>query len=88
MPNRGQVGEILARRSSFPECIIAGNVNPAVIQTGTPKEVYELSKQCIEKGKHAPRGYTLTSGFGLPPLAPPYNVYAMLKAVNNLGWYD
>lgn len=68
-------------------CIIAGNVNPVVIQTGTPQEVYELSRQCIEKGKHAPRGFILTSGCDLPPMAPPYNVYVMLKAINDFGWY-
>jgi len=69
-------------------CIIAGNVEPAVIQTGTPQQVYELAKQCIEKGKYAPRGFMLMSGCELPPMAPPYNVYVMKKAVEDFGWYD
>jgi len=68
--------------------IIAGNVEPAVIQNGTPQQVYELCRQCIEKAKHAaPRGYILMPGCELPPMAPPYNVYMLKKAINDFGWY-
>jgi len=70
------------------KCIIAGNVEPVVIQMGTPQQVYELAKRCIEKGKYAPRGYILTAGCDIPPLVPPYNIYIMMKAVNDVGWYD
>jgi len=70
------------------KCIIAGNIEPAVTQTGTPQEVYELCRMAIEKAKHAPRGFILMSGCGFPPKAPPYNVYVMEKAVEELGWYD
>ncbi len=42
----------------------------------------------IEKAKHAPCGFILMSGCGFPPKAPPYNVYVMEKAVEELGWYD
>ncbi len=69
-------------------CIIAGNVEPQVIQNGTPQQVYELCKQAIEKGKQAPRGYILMSGCELPVMAPPYNLYVMTKAVTDFGWYD
>jgi uroporphyrinogen decarboxylase len=68
--------------------IIVGNIDPVVIQNGTPQEVYQLSKQAIEKGKKAPRGYMLMSGCEIPPMSPPYNVYMMTKAVNDFGWYD
>ncbi len=69
-------------------CIIAGNVEPQVIQSGTPQQVYELCKQAIEKGKKAPRGYILMAGCEVPPMAPPYNVYMMKKAVEDFGWYE
>jgi len=72
----------------FPNNIIMGNVEPAVIQTGTPQEVYEASRICIEKGKKHPGGYILMPGCELPPKAPPYNVWMMTKAVNDFGWYD
>jgi len=69
-------------------CIVAGNVEPQVVQNGTPETVYELTKQCIEKAKYAPHGFILMTGCELPPMAPPYNVYAMKKAVNDFGWYE
>jgi uroporphyrinogen decarboxylase len=72
----------------FPDHIIVGNVEPAVIQTGTPEEVYERSRICIEKGKRHPGGFALAPGCELPPTAPPYNVWMMRKAINDFGWYD
>jgi uroporphyrinogen decarboxylase len=68
--------------------IVAGNIDPAVIQTGSPQRIYELCCQAIEKAKHAPRGFILMPGFELSPMTPPYNVYAMKKAINDFGWYD
>lgn len=72
----------------FPEDIIFGNVDPAVIQMRTPQEVYEITRKTIEKGKKASGGFVLSSGCELPPLAPPVNVFAMTKAVNDFGWYS
>lgn len=74
--------------SYFPKDIIFGNIEPAIIQTGTPKEVYELSRIVIEKGKTAPGGFIFAPGCELPPMSPPVNVYQMTKAVNDFGWYD
>jgi uroporphyrinogen decarboxylase len=71
----------------FPNDIIMGNVEPAVIQTGTPEEVYELSRICIEKGKKHPAGFILAPGCEMPAKAPPYNVWMMRKAINDFGWY-
>jgi len=68
-------------------CIVAGNIDPQIIQTGTPEQVYEISQQCIEKAKHSPRGYILMSGCEVPPLSPPHNLYMIVKAVNDSGWY-
>jgi len=70
------------------KCVIAGNIDPVVIQTGTAQQVYELSKRCIEEAKYAPRGYILTAGCDVPPLTPPYNIYIMMKAINDFGWYN
>jgi uroporphyrinogen decarboxylase len=68
-------------------CIIVGNIDPTIIQIGTPQQVYEACRQAIEKGKLAPKGYMLMSGCEVPPMSPAYNVYAMTRAVNDLGWY-
>ncbi|MBN2124358.1 MAG: hypothetical protein JW821_08700 [Deltaproteobacteria bacterium] len=72
----------------FPDHIIVGNVDPAVIQTGRPEDVYEASRICIEKGKKYPGGFALAPGCELPPLAPPYNVWMMRKAINDFGWHE
>jgi len=71
----------------FPNNIIMGNINPTIIQNGTPREVYEEARVCIEKGKKCPGGFILGPGCELPVMAPPYNVWMLRKAVNDFGWY-
>ncbi|MBA7522435.1 Uroporphyrinogen decarboxylase [subsurface metagenome] len=72
----------------FPNHIILGNLEPAIIQTGTPEGVYEASRKVIEKGKRIPSGFIFSSGCTFPPRAPRENVMAMTRAVNDFGWYD
>jgi len=72
----------------FPSHILMGNVNTAVIQTGTPQQVYEMARACIEKGTRHPSGYMLAPGCEMPPRAPPYNVWTMMKAISDFGWYE
>ncbi len=72
----------------FPKDIIYGNIEPAIIQTGTAQQVYELCRIAIEKGKKSPGGFILGPGCELPAMAPPYNVYVMTKAINDFGWYS
>ena len=67
--------------------IIAGNIDPALLQTGTPEEIYQTCRQAIEKGKLASRGYALMQGCEVPVNTPPYNFYTMKKAVDDFGWY-
>jgi len=71
----------------FPNDIIFGNVEPAMFQIGTPEQVYELCRQCIEIGKKHKPGFVLAPGCELPPKASPYNVWQMTKAVDDHGWY-
>jgi uroporphyrinogen decarboxylase len=72
----------------FPDDIIMGNIEPALIQSGTSQQVYELSRICIEKGKKIPGGFILSSGCELSPKGPAYNVWMMTKAMNDFGWYE
>jgi len=83
-----EVGLEKAMEQFSDKCIVAGDIEPQLIQEGTPDQVYELAKQCLQKAKHAQRGYILMPACELPPMAPPYNVYAMMKAVNDFGSYD
>ena len=71
----------------FPQDILFGNIDPVVIQTASPQRVYALSREAIEAGKHAATGFILGPGCGLPVKAPPVNVWAMTRAVNDHGWY-
>ena len=72
----------------FPKDIIMGNIEPAIIQSGTQEEVYELSRKTIEKGKKCSGGFFLGPGCELPPFAPEENVWAMMQAVSDFGWYE
>ncbi len=74
--------------SCFPNDIIVGNVEPGIIQEGTPEQVYELSRICIEKGKRCSGGFILAPGCEMPPLASAENVWMMTQAVNDFGWYE
>jgi uroporphyrinogen decarboxylase len=67
--------------------IIAGNIEPRLIQDGKPHELYQACVQALEVGKTAPRGYLLMSGCEVPALAPPYNVFTMVKAAREHGAY-
>lgn len=71
----------------FPRQIIAGNVDPTLIQEGSPDEVLEQARECIETAKDHPGGYVLMAGCDVPPLAPPVNVFQLVKAAREFGRY-
>jgi len=68
-------------------CIVLGNVDSSLIQTGTPPQVYEACREAIVEAKDAPSGFMLMSGCELPPMSAPYNVHMMKKAVEDFGRY-
>jgi uroporphyrinogen decarboxylase len=72
----------------FPKDVIMGNIEPARLQTGTAEEVYELTRKTIEKGKNCPGGFMLAPGCELPPMTPEENLWAMMQAVSDHGWYE
>ena len=71
----------------FPNDIILGNLEPAIIQTKTPDEVYEASRKVIEKGKALDNGFIFSPGCDTPPMAAVENMKAMSQAVSDFGWY-
>jgi uroporphyrinogen decarboxylase len=83
----GHEVDIETAMNYFQADIIFGNIEPAIIQTGKAETVYELCRDAIEKGKKSLGGFILGPSCGLPVGAPPVNVYAMTKAVNDFGWY-
>jgi uroporphyrinogen decarboxylase len=72
----------------FPDHIIMGNIEPPLIQSSSAEDVYKQAKTCIEKGRMARRGFIFAPGCELPPKAPPYNVWILMKAVDDFGWYE
>lgn len=83
----GQEVELEKAAQYFPNDIILGNLDPAVVMFSTPEQVYEASRQMVEKGKKLSGGYIFSVGCELPPMASPENVMAMTEAVNDHGWY-
>lgn len=82
-----QIDLTTAVKTFGEKCIIVGNIDPSIIQTGTTQQVYELCRESIAKAKHAPHGYMLMSGCESPVMAPPYHVYIMHKACEDFGRY-
>ena len=72
----------------FPNDVMLGNLEPVILQTGTPEEVYEATRKVIEKGKKLGGRYIFSLGCGLPPQTSLDNAKAMNKAVDDFGWYD
>ena len=84
----GHEVDILKAAEYFPNDIIMGNLEPAIIQTATPQQVYDASREIIEKGKQCPGGFAFSPGCELPPMSPPLNVWMMTKAADDFGWYE
>jgi len=72
----------------FPKDIIVGNLEPAIIQVGTPEEVYEAAKKVVLQGKKLLNGFIFAPGCEMPPMASVENAKAMTKAVEDHGWYE
>ena len=84
----GQEVDIEIAAKYFPSDVIIGNIEPAIIQTGTPEEVYEVTRVAIEKGKKCPGGFILGPGCELPPKSPEENLWAIMQALSDFGWYE
>ena len=80
--------DVLTAAEYFPSDIILGNIEPAIVQTGTPQEVYQASRVIIEKGKNCPGGFIFSPGCQLPPHTPSINAWMLTKAANDFGWYN
>jgi uroporphyrinogen decarboxylase len=84
----GHEVELATAAKYFPNDIILGNLNPSIVQMGTPDEVYESTRKIVEEGKKIEGGYIFSQGCDLPPRSPVENVRMMTQAVKDYGWYD
>ena len=72
----------------FPHDIIYGNLDPVILQTGTPDEIYLATREVVLKGKALGNRYVFGQGCEIPPGAGKENIRAMVKAVADFGGYD
>jgi uroporphyrinogen decarboxylase len=84
----GHEVDLLKAAELFPNEIICGNVEPAIIVKGTPEEVYEACRKNIEVGKQVKNGFIFMGGCDIPASAPPYHIYLMGKACQEFGIYS
>ncbi|HEX79063.1 MAG TPA: hypothetical protein G4O19_02790 [Dehalococcoidia bacterium] len=83
----GHEVDVLTAAKHLPNEIILGNLEPAKLQIETPEQLYQASREIIEKGKTIEGGFIFSPGCGMPPMAPVENMMAMTRAVEDFGWY-
>lgn len=66
---------------------LMGGVNTLTLLQGTPEQVLDEARKCIEKGA-AGGGYMLGSGDDIPQAAPRENVAALVEAAKKFGKYS
>ena len=84
----GHEVELATAAKYFPNDVILGNLEPAIMQTGTPDEVYEATRKVIEKGKRLTGGFIFSLGCQFPPRTSLDNAKAMNQAIDDFGWYE
>jgi len=67
------------------KCAILGNIDTALMQLGTPAEVYDKVKEQVLAAKESPKGYLACNACEIPPFAPVANTYAFVQAVKDYG---
>jgi uroporphyrinogen-III decarboxylase len=87
MVSVGKEVALATASQAFPACLIMGNVDPVIVQEGTPEDVLALCRECIVEGRDHPSGYALMTGCEVPPQAPPVNVSQMVAACREFGRY-
>lgn len=67
--------------------ILGGNVDTAILQLGTPRDVYLESKRIIEEMKDRKGGFVLAAACVISTAVPPANITAIIKAAEDFGHY-
>jgi uroporphyrinogen decarboxylase len=83
----GSEVDILRAADLFPRDIIYGNVDTVLLDSGSPREIYDTCKGLLEKGKRIEGGFILAPSCDAPVFMPPVNMYAMTKAIEEHGIY-
>jgi len=73
-----QVDLDYAREKLGDEIVIGGNINPVLIQDRSEKEVFDLSRNLVDRYKE--QKYLLAAGCEITVLTPHQNLMAMRRA--------
>lgn len=68
--------------------IYGGNISTNLLVCGTPEEVYRQSERVIREMKYNEGGFALMPSCDLPINTKSVNLYAMLKACRDFGWWN
>ena len=83
----GHEVDLLKAAEIFPNEIICGNVEPAIMIKGNPEDVYDACRKNVELGKQIKSGFIFMGGCDIPATVPPYHIYLMSKAAEEYGKY-
>ena len=71
----------------FPDDIIMGNIDTTTMLSEKPEKVYAETIKTIESGMKCNGGFMLAPGCEMPPMTPEENIWALMQAVSDVGWY-
>jgi uroporphyrinogen decarboxylase len=84
----GHEVDLLKAAEIFPNEIICGNIDPAIVVKGSAEEVYDRCRENIEAGKQIKSGFIFMGGCDIPATVPPYHIHLMSKAAETFGKYQ
>lgn len=70
--------DIAAARKQFPNLVFQGNVDEGLLRAGTPEQVTEATRRCLESG--GGRNHILNLSHGVDPKTPVANFEAFVRA--------
>lgn len=86
-PPLGDVELAAAKRRVGQKLFLKGNIDPVnVVWRGTPAEVFEAAKKCLEAAMEG-GGYILSTACSVPPHAPCENILMLSEAAEKYGIY-
>jgi len=74
--------DLAAARRAYPHLVFQGNVNQAILRSGTPKQVTEATRQCVAAG--GGQHHIVNLNHGVDRTTPVANFEAYVQAVKGL----
>ncbi len=75
----GKRHDLAAARNRYPQLVFQGNVDQAILKTGTPEEVLDATRRCVEAGGRS--RHIVNLNHGVDKSTPVENFEAYVRAV-------